>query len=220
MPTTAFSSPNRRSRELTSSSCAASARSRSCSSRTSQGLSSARSAWLLLLLLLPLPLLLLLFTHPASPRYETEGIAKNGAKLVTAVSAAKVPKLSLLIGGSYGAGNYGMCGRAFSPRFLFSWPNARISVMGGPQAANVLYTVHADGKEARGEDAPTAEEEAAFKQPTLEKYEEESHSLYAAARLWDDGIIQPADTRRVLGLALHAAVEKGIEETKFGVFRM
>ncbi|GAB5033687.1 methylcrotonoyl-carboxylase beta mitochondrial [Nannochloropsis oceanica] len=147
-------------------------------------------------------------------KYENEGIAKNGAKLVTAVSTSKVPKLTLLIAGSYGAGNYGMCGRAFSPRFLFMWPNAKISVMGGEQAANVLATVAAQGKEW------TAEEETAFKAPILEKFNRESSCYYSSARLWDDGVIRPQDTRQVLGLALAVAVKEQMEKTRFGVFRM
>ncbi|MEQ8405821.1 MAG: carboxyl transferase domain-containing protein [Oceanicaulis sp.] len=152
-------------------------------------------------------------------KYEAGGIAKDGAKLVTAVSTAKVPKLTLVIGGSYGAGNYGMCGRAFGPRFLFMWPNARISVMGGEQAASVLATVKRDGMEARGEDWP-AEDEAAFKAPIREKYEEEGSPYFSTARIWDDGVIAPQDTRRTLALALSAALNAPIEDTKFGVFRM
>ena len=152
-------------------------------------------------------------------KYEAGGIAKDGAKLVTAVSTAKVPKITVVIGGSYGAGNYGMCGRAFSPRFLFMWPNARISVMGGEQAASVLATVKRDGMEARGEDW-SAEDEEAFKTPIRAKYEEEGSPYYSTARLWDDGIIAPEDTRRVVSLALSAALNAEIEDTKFGVFRM
>jgi 3-methylcrotonyl-CoA carboxylase beta subunit len=152
-------------------------------------------------------------------KYEAAGIAKDGAKMVTAVSCAQVPKFTVVIGGSFGAGNYGMCGRAFSPRFLWMWPNARISVMGGAQAAAVLATVRRDGMEARGEQWP-AEAEAAFRQPILEQYERQGHPYYASARLWDDGIIAPADTRRVLGLALSAALNAPIPETRFGVFRM
>lgn len=151
--------------------------------------------------------------------YEAGGIAKDGAKLVTAVSCASVPKLTLIVGGSYGAGNYGMCGRAFSPRFLFSWPNARISVMGGEQAASVLATVRRDNIEAEG-GAWSAEEEDAFKQPILDAYEREGNPYYATARLWDDGIITPQETRRVLALALSAALNAPIPETKWGVFRM
>ena len=152
-------------------------------------------------------------------KYENEGIAKHGAKLVTAVATARVPKLTLVIGGSYGAGNYGMCGRAYSPRFLWMWPNARISVMGGEQAASVLATVRRDGIEARG-DTWSAEEEAAFKAPIREQYERQGHPYYASARLWDDGIIDPAETRRVLGLSLSATLNAPIPETRFGVFRM
>jgi len=152
-------------------------------------------------------------------KYENEGIARNGAKLVTAVACAQVPKFTVIIGGSFGAGNYGMCGRAYSPRFLFMWPNARISVMGGEQAASVLATVRRDGIEARG-GAWSAEEEAAFKAPLLAQYEREGHPYYATARLWDDGVIDPADTRRVLSLALSASLNAPIQETRFGVFRM
>ena len=152
-------------------------------------------------------------------RYEAGGIAKDGAKLVTAVSCARVPKITLVIGGSYGAGNYGMCGRAFGPRFLFMWPNARISVMGGEQAASVLATVKRDGMEARGQ-SWSAEEEAAFKAPIRETYEAEGSPYYSTARLWDDGVIAPADSRRVLALALSAALNAPVEPTRFGVFRM
>jgi len=152
-------------------------------------------------------------------KYENEGIARNGAKMVTAVSTAAVPKLTLIIGGSFGAGNYGMCGRAYSPRFLWMWPNARISVMGGEQAASVLATVKRDGIEARGGNW-TAAEEAAFKSPIREQYEHQGHPYYASARLWDDGVIDPADTRTVLGLGLSAALNAPIEDTRFGVFRM
>jgi 3-methylcrotonyl-CoA carboxylase beta subunit len=152
-------------------------------------------------------------------KYESEGIAKNGAKMVTAVSTAQVPKLTVIIGGSFGAGNYGMCGRAYAPRFLYMWPNARISVMGGEQAASVLATVRRDGIEARG-GAWSADEEAAFKAPILAQYEHQGHPYYASARLWDDGVIDPADTRRVLGLSLSATLNAPIPETKFGVFRM
>ncbi len=148
-------------------------------------------------------------------KYEAEGIAKHGAKLVTAVATAQVPKITVLIGGSFGAGNYGMCGRAYAPRFLFTWPNARISVMGGEQAASVLATVHRDA------DNWTPEEAEAFKAPIRQKYEDEGNPYYATARLWDDGIIDPAQTRDVLGLALAAAIEAGVEEApRFGVFRM
>ncbi len=152
-------------------------------------------------------------------KYENEGIARNGAKMVTAVATASVPKFTVIIGGSFGAGNYGMCGRAFSPRFLWMWPNARISVMGGEQAASVLATVKRDGIEAKG-GAWSADEEEAFKAPLRQQYETQGHPYYATARLWDDGIIDPADTRRVLALGLSTAMNKPIEDTKFGVFRM
>mmetsp|Transcript_10981 Transcript_10981/g.16395 ORF Transcript_10981/g.16395 Transcript_10981/m.16395 type:complete len:658 (+) Transcript_10981:135-2108(+) len=154
-------------------------------------------------------------------KYENEGIAKNGAKLVTAVATSKVPKLTLVIGGSYGAGNYGMCGRAYSPRFLYMWPNARIGVMGGEQAAGVLSTVQRDNIELKG-GTWSNEEEEDFKRPILEKYERESSAYYSSARLWDDGIIDPADTRVVLGCSLAVASRVGCtpNETKFGVFRM
>jgi 3-methylcrotonyl-CoA carboxylase beta subunit len=152
-------------------------------------------------------------------KYENEGIARNGAKMVTAVSTAAVPKLTVIIGGSFGAGNYGMCGRAFSPRFLWMWPNARISVMGGEQAASVLATVRRDGIEARG-GAWSDEEEAAFKAPIREQYERQGHPYYASARMWDDGVIDPADTRMVLGLGLSASLNAPIPDTRFGVFRM
>jgi 3-methylcrotonyl-CoA carboxylase beta subunit len=152
-------------------------------------------------------------------KYENEGIARNGAKMVTAVATASVPKFTVIIGGSFGAGNYGMCGRAFSPRFLWMWPNARISVMGGDQAASVLATVKRDGIEAKGGQW-SAEEEAAFKQPIKDQYEHQGHPYFASARLWDDGVIDPADTRMVLGLGLSAALNAPIEDTKFGVFRM
>ena len=148
-------------------------------------------------------------------KYEVEGIAKHGAKLVTAVATASVPKVTVLIGGSFGAGNYGMCGRAYSPRFLFTWPNARISVMGGEQAASVLATVHRDA------DSWTSEQAEAFKAPVRQKYEDEGNPYYATARLWDDGIIDPAQTRDVLGLAFAAALNAPVEEgPRFGVFRM
>lgn len=154
-------------------------------------------------------------------KYEHEGIAKNGAKLVTAVATAKVPKITMIIGGSYGAGNYGMCGRAYSPRFLYMWPGSKIGVMGGEQAANVLATVQRDNIEARG-NSWSDEEEQAFKQPLLDKYEEENSAYYSTSRMWDDGIIDPADTRMVLGCSLSVARRVGCEpnETKFGVFRM
>ena len=152
-------------------------------------------------------------------KYEAEGIARHGAKLVTAVAIANVPKFTVIIGGSYGAGNYGMCGRAYSPRFLWMWPNARISVMGGEQAASVLATVKRDGIEAKG-GSWSAGEEAAFKQPLLDQFAHQSHPYYASARLWDDGVIDPADTRRVLALGLSAAMNQPIGEPKFGIFRM
>jgi 3-methylcrotonyl-CoA carboxylase beta subunit len=157
-------------------------------------------------------------------KYEAGGIAKDGAKMVTAVATARVPKFTIVIGGSYGAGNYGMCGRAYSPRFLFMWPNARISVMGGEQAASVLATVKRDSMEARGE-IWSAEAEAKFKQPVRELYEREGSPYFSTARLWDDGVIAPADTRRVLGLALSAALNAphgrpAHREAAFGVFRM
>ncbi len=152
-------------------------------------------------------------------KYEATGIAKDGAKMVTAVSCAKVPKFTVIIGGSFGAGNYGMCGRAYGPRFLWMWPNARISVMGGQQAASVLATVRRDGIEGRG-GKWSAEEEEAFKQPILDQYDRQGHPYYATARLWDDGVIAPEDTRRVLALALSAALNAPVESTKFGVFRM
>jgi len=152
-------------------------------------------------------------------KYEAGGIARDGAKMVTAVACANVPKFTVIIGGSFGAGNYGMCGRAYSPRFMWMWPNARISVMGGTQAANVLAQVRRDGMEARGEEWSTDDEEA-FKSPIREQYEHQGHPYYASARLWDDGIIDPADTRRILGLGISAALNAPIEETRFGVFRM
>jgi 3-methylcrotonyl-CoA carboxylase beta subunit len=152
-------------------------------------------------------------------KYENEGIARNGAKMVTAVATAAVPKFTVIIGGSFGAGNYGMCGRAFSPRFLWMWPNARISVMGGEQAASVLATVKRDGIEGKGGQW-SADEEESFKAPIRQQYEVQGHPYYATARLWDDGIIDPADTRRVLALGLSTAMNKPTEDTKFGVFRM
>ena len=152
-------------------------------------------------------------------QYENDGIAKHGAKMVTAVATAKVPKFTVLIGGSFGAGNYGMCGRAYDPRFLFMWPNARISVMGGEQAAGVLAQVTRDKYERDGK-SWSAQEEADFKQPIIDDYEHQGHPYYASARLWDDGVIDPADTRMVLGLAISASHNREIEETKFGVFRM
>jgi 3-methylcrotonyl-CoA carboxylase beta subunit len=151
--------------------------------------------------------------------YEAGGIAKDGAKLVTAVSCAEAPKITLVIGGSYGAGNYGMCGRAFGPRFLFTWPNARVSLMGGEQAASVLATVRRDNIEAAGK-TWSADEESAFKAPILQAYEREGNPYFATARLWDDGIITPQETRRVLALAFAATLNAPIKETRFGVFRM
>ena len=152
-------------------------------------------------------------------KYENEGIARHGAKMVTAVATANVPKFTVIIGGSFGAGNYGMCGRAFAPRMLWMWPNARISVMGGEQAASVLATVKRDGMEARGGQW-SADEEEAFKQPIRSQYEEQGHPYYASARLWDDGVIDPADTRTVLALGLSAALNAPIPDMKFGIFRM
>ncbi|ODS64945.1 MAG: methylcrotonoyl-CoA carboxylase [Arenimonas sp. SCN 70-307] len=152
-------------------------------------------------------------------KYENAGIAKDGAKMVTAVACSHVPKFTVVIGGSFGAGNYAMCGRAYGARFLWMWPNARISVMGGEQAASVLATVKRDGLEAAGK-AWSADEEEAFKSPIRDQYERQGHPYYASARLWDDGIIDPADTRRVLGLALSASLNAPIEKDRFGVFRM
>ncbi|MGB7268658.1 MAG: carboxyl transferase domain-containing protein [Albidovulum sp.] len=152
-------------------------------------------------------------------KYENEGIARHGAKMVTAVATTNVPKITMLVGGSFGAGNYGMSGRAFSPRFLWSWPNSRISVMGGEQAAGVLATVKRDGIERAG-GTWNPEEEADFKRPTIEMFETQSHPLYASARLWDDGIIDPRKSREVLALSLSAALNAPIKETRFGVFRM
>jgi 3-methylcrotonyl-CoA carboxylase beta subunit len=152
-------------------------------------------------------------------KYENAGIAKDGAKMVTAVACSHVPKFTVVIGGSFGAGNYAMCGRAYGGRFLWLWPNARISVMGGEQAASVLATVKRDGIEASGK-TWSAEEEDAFKAPIREQYEKQGHPYYASARLWDDGVIDPADTRRVLGLALSAALNAPIEPGRYGVFRM
>jgi 3-methylcrotonyl-CoA carboxylase beta subunit len=152
-------------------------------------------------------------------RYEAGGIAKDGAKLVTAVACANVPKITLIFGGSFGAGNYGMCGRAYGPRFLFAWPNARISVMGGEQAASVLATLRRDALEADGS-AWSKDDEEAFKAPIRAKYEAEGSPYYATARLWDDGIIAPQETRRVLSLAFSATLNARVDETRFGVFRM
>ncbi len=152
-------------------------------------------------------------------RYENEGIAKNGAKLVTAVSTANVPKFTVIVGGSYGAGNYGMCGRAFGPRQLWMWPNARISVMGGEQAANVLLTVKQDQMALKGQ-TMSPEEQEAFRAPTLEKYSQESSCYFSTARLWDDGIIDPVDTRRVLALGIEASLNAPVEPAGFSMFRM
>jgi 3-methylcrotonyl-CoA carboxylase beta subunit len=152
-------------------------------------------------------------------KYENAGIAKDGAKMVTAVACSHVPKFTVIIGGSFGAGNYAMCGRGYQPRFLWMWPNARISVMGGEQASSVLATVRRDGLEAAGK-SWSKEEEDAFKTPIREQYERQGHPYYATARLWDDGVIDPADTRRVLGLAISAALNAPIEKQRFGVFRM
>jgi 3-methylcrotonyl-CoA carboxylase beta subunit len=152
-------------------------------------------------------------------KYEAEGIAKHGAKMVTAVSTAQVPKFTVIIGGSFGAGNYGMCGGRSRRAFLWMWPNARIGVMGGEQAASVLATVRRDGIEGRG-GAWSAEDEAAFKRPILEQFEVQAHPYFASARIWDDGVIDPADTRRVLALAISASLNAPISEPKFGVFRM
>ncbi|MDS4030863.1 MAG: carboxyl transferase domain-containing protein, partial [Candidatus Contendobacter sp.] len=152
-------------------------------------------------------------------KYENGGIAKDGAKMVTAVSTVGVPKITLLIGGSFGAGNYGMCGRAYSPRFLWMWPNSRISVMGGEQAASVLATVRRDGIEAAG-GTWSKDEEEAFKAPIRAQYEEQGHPYYATARLWDDGVVDPAQSRRILGLSLSATLNAPIAPTRFGLFRM
>jgi 3-methylcrotonyl-CoA carboxylase beta subunit len=152
-------------------------------------------------------------------KYEAGGIAKDGAKMVTAVATANVPKFTVIIGGSFGAGNYGMCGRAYQPRFLWMWPNARISVMGGEQAASVLATLRRDNVEAAGKAWP-AEEEEKFKAPIRAQYETQGHPYYASARLWDDGVIDPTETRLVLGLGLSAALNAPIEPSKFGLFRM
>jgi 3-methylcrotonyl-CoA carboxylase beta subunit len=152
-------------------------------------------------------------------KYEAQGIAKDGAKMVTAVACARVPKFTVIIGGSFGAGNYGMCGRAYSPRFLWMWPNARISVMGGEQAASVLATVRREGLEKSGK-SWSKEDEEAFKQPIRDQYETQGHPYYASARLWDDGVIDPAETRRVLALAISASLNAPVEDTTFGVFRM
>ncbi|MEM6422332.1 MAG: carboxyl transferase domain-containing protein, partial [Pseudomonadota bacterium] len=152
-------------------------------------------------------------------RYENEGIARHGAKLVTAVACAAVPKITLIVGGSFGAGNYGMCGRAYDPRFLWTWPNSRISVMGGYQAAGVLAQLKREGMERAGE-TWSEDEETAFKAPILAQFEEQAHPLYASARLWDDGILDPARTREALGLSLWASLNAPVDDTRFGVFRI
>jgi 3-methylcrotonyl-CoA carboxylase beta subunit len=152
-------------------------------------------------------------------KYENEGIARHGAKMVTAVACARVPKFTVIVGGSFGAGNYGMCGRAYAPRFLWTWPNSRISVMGGEQAANVLATVRRDAIEGKGGQW-SDEEEAAFKAPIRDQYETQGNPYYATARLWDDGVIDPVDTRMCLALGLSVALRQPVPETRFGVFRM
>jgi acetyl-CoA carboxylase carboxyltransferase component len=152
-------------------------------------------------------------------QYEAEGIAKHGAKMVMAVANANVPKFTVVVGGSFGAGNYAMCGRAYEPRFLWMWPNAKISVMGGSQAASVLLTVRRDNLQARGEEM-TEQEQDEFQRPILKKYEEEGDAYYSTARLWDDGVIDPLDTRAMLGLGISASLNAPIPETQFGVFRM
>ena len=152
-------------------------------------------------------------------QYEAGGIAKDGAKMVTAVACAQVPKLTVILGGSYGAGNYGMCGRAYSPRFLFTWPNARVSLMGSEQAASVLATVRRDNIEAKG-DSWSPEQEEAFKAPIRANFDRESDPYFGTARLWDDGIIAPQETRRVVALALSASLNAPIGAARFGVFRM
>jgi acetyl-CoA carboxylase carboxyltransferase component len=152
--------------------------------------------------------------------YEAGGIARDGAKMVHAVANARVPKFTVIVGGSFGAGTYGMCGRAYQPRFLWMWPNARISVMGGEQAANVLLTVKQDQLAREGKLPLSLEEQEEFKRPILEKYEAEGNPYYSTARLWDDGILDPAETRRVLGLAIAASLNAPMDETRYGVFRM
>ncbi|MEM6325062.1 MAG: carboxyl transferase domain-containing protein, partial [Pseudomonadota bacterium] len=152
-------------------------------------------------------------------QYENEGIARHGAKMVNAVACTEVPKITMIVGGSFGAGNYGMAGRAYQPRLMWSWPNARISVMGGPQAAGVLASVKRQAIE-RGGETWSAADEAAFKAPTLAMFERQSHPLYASARLWDDGVVDPRKSRAVLALSLQAALNAPIAETRFGVFRM
>jgi 3-methylcrotonyl-CoA carboxylase beta subunit len=152
-------------------------------------------------------------------KYEAGGIAKDGAKMVTAVACAKVPRFTLIIGGSFGAGNYGMCGRAYQPRMMWMWPNGRVSVMGGDQAANVLAQIKRDAMAAKGDSWDPADEES-FKSPIRQQYETQGHPYYAGARLWDDGLIDPAETRMVLALGISASLNAPIEPTKFGVFRM
>mmetsp|Transcript_4284 Transcript_4284/g.5981 ORF Transcript_4284/g.5981 Transcript_4284/m.5981 type:complete len:157 (+) Transcript_4284:546-1016(+) len=152
-------------------------------------------------------------------KYENEGIAKHGAKLVTAVACAKVPKITMIVGGSYGAGNYGMCGRSMSPNFLFMWPNAKVGVMGPEQAANVLAQVEKDKRAANGQSF-TEKEESDLKDPIIDRLTEENSAYFSTARLWDDGIIDPKDTRKVLGLAFNVACKARDDQTKFGVFRM
>ncbi|MGR3757630.1 MAG: carboxyl transferase domain-containing protein, partial [Tranquillimonas sp.] len=152
-------------------------------------------------------------------RYEAGGIAKDGAKLVTAVATTAVPKITMIVGGSFGAGNYGMCGRAYQPRFLWTWPSSRIAVMGGEQAAGVLASVRRDALARKGQDW-LEEEETAFKQPVIDQFERQSHPLYASARLWDDGIVDPRQTRQVLALSLAAALNAPFGDSRFGLFRM
>ena len=152
-------------------------------------------------------------------KYEAAGIAKHGAKMVTAVACAKVPKFTVIIGGSFGAGNYAMCGRAYAPRFLWSWPNSRISVMGGEQAANVLAQINRDKYAKHNIEWPEAEEEK-FKQQLRDQYETQGNPYYASARLWDDGVIPPEDTRKILGLSLRASMNAPLQDTEFGIFRM
>src|SRR5579885_1847786 len=242
-PIMGFYSPNRRSRARISSSFARSVKFRSYSDLTlvcgfahifgypagilaNNGILFSESAlkgahFIELCAQRKIPLLFLqnITGFMVGKKYEAQGIAKDGAKLVAAVACANVPKFTVIIGGSFGAGNYGMCGRAYGPRFLFMWPNARISVMGAEQAANVLAQVRRDRLEAEGKSLPP-EEEDALKAPIIRRFEHQSHPYYASARLWDDGIIDPADTRMVLGLAISAALNAPIQETRFGVLRM
>jgi 3-methylcrotonyl-CoA carboxylase beta subunit len=168
---------------------------------------------------IPLVFLQNITGYMVGKKYEAGGIAKDGAKMVTAVATARVPKFTVILGGSFGAGNYGMCGRAYSPRFLWTWPSARISVMGGEQAANVLAQVRREALEKR-EKKWSAEEEEAFRKPIVEQYARQSSAYYATARLWDDGIIDPKDTRRMLAAGLAASLQAPVEPTRFGVFRM